>query len=152
METTTQRLEVSKEFNVTASKLYEAWIKEEHLKAWWHPMNNNLQEVENNVSEGGQVKYVFVNAEGEHSFTISGKYKEVAAGKRLVYTWNWDVPTDSIGSSTYILAISFIDMDNNRSRIEVIQEDFKEEESVQPHKEGWEKALADLENYLSQKA
>ena len=115
-------------------------------------MNNNLQEVDNNVSEGGQVKYVFVNAEGEHSFTISGKYKEVDAGKRLVYTWNWDVPADSIGSSTYILAISFIDIDKNRSRIEVIQEDFKEEESVQPHKEGWEKALADLENYMSQKA
>lgn len=150
--TTTQKLEVSKEFSVPVTNLYKAWITAEDLKAWWHPINSNLTDVQNNVKQGGDIKYVFANEDGAGSFIITGTYKEVKEEKRLVYTWNWEVSADSIGDSNYLLSISFVDLGDNRSRLEVVQEYFKAEESIQPHREGWEKALADLDLYLSQEA
>ena len=150
--TTTQKLEVAKEFSVPVSKIYKAWITAEDLKAWWQPMNSNLTEVENSVKQGGDIKYVFANEDGDGSFSINGTYKEVAQEKRLVYTWNWEVSADGVGDSNYLLSVSFTDLGGNRSRLEVVQEDFNAEESIKPHQEGWEKALADLEHYLSNQA
>lgn len=144
-----KKIEVSKDFEAPVEQLYKAWIEEEALKAWWHPMNNDLVAVTNELEEGGAIKYVFQNKDGQHAFTINGVYKEVQPVQKLVYTWNWEVASDNIGSSNYLLHISFEDAGNGRSKLQIVQDDFKEDEAVQPHQQGWEEALNSLEQHLN---
>lgn len=145
------KLEVTKDFPVPAARLYQAWITLEELKQWWHPMGNNLQQASTKPEQGGAIEYVFANEHGAHSFTIKGVYKEVEEGARLVYTWNWELPVAAVGNSEFILTVVFSSNEAG-SRLAVTQENFTAEEAVQPHREGWEKALDELHGFLSQQA
>ena len=147
METNkTFKLEASKEFTVPAKQLYEAWTEPEQLKQWWKPIGNQLAEVDNNIRKGGRVAYQFA----EDTLRISGEYLEVNEGKNLVYTWNWEFPQDVVKNGAFKLNVRFEDKGNG-SQLYVTQENFKDEEALQPHKEGWDKALNDLKNYLEGK-
>jgi uncharacterized protein YndB with AHSA1/START domain len=140
-------LKVSKDFAVPADRLYRAWVSAEELKQWWHPMGNQLQQVTNELKEGGQIRYVFETSHGKHAFDITGQYKEVKEAARLVYSWNWNVPEQTVENSQFQLTIVFSNQGNG-SRIEITQENFVSEEAIHPHHEGWEKALEDLKNYV----
>ncbi len=141
-------IQLEKDFTVPVERLFEAWTREEDLKEWWHPMGNNLRHCTNELEEGGQVAYEFETAEGEPAFVIKGTYKTVKGKEELVYTWNWVLPTDAVQDSSFVLTIRF-EPSSGGSRLHVKQEHFQSEEAVQPHREGWEKSLADLERHLS---
>ncbi|MBD0276419.1 MAG: SRPBCC domain-containing protein [Flavisolibacter sp.] len=144
-------VQVEKDFPVPVEQLYHAWVTPDALKQWWRPMDNYLKEVDNDVREGGSFRYVFQNRNNDHSFEITGHYHEVKKEERLVYSWNWNVSDEAVTDSHFTLTITFINRGNN-SRLEVVQENFSDEESVQPHREGWEKALDDLNQFVSTSA
>lgn len=135
-------LNIEKEFSAAVDNLYRAWTEEGSLKQWWKPMNKTLVIVENDIRPGGRVAYTF-----EDGLTIRGEYKEAAPGERLVYTWIWELPEDSVHNGDYQLTIGF-DGNGEKSRLSVLQEAFQTEQSVQPHREGWEQALEDLKRFL----
>lgn len=137
-------VETSKEFPVAVNRLYEAWTKPQDLKQWWKPMNDSLADVTNELNEGGTVSYVFENS----GLQITGKYSEVVENEKLVYSWDWKFPADAIKDASYNLTIQFKSTDNG-STLHVKQEDFKDEEGVLVHRQGWEKSLNDLQQYLS---
>lgn len=145
------QLTLSKDFNVPVARLYQAWITPDDLKQWWRPMGNILQHATTPPKQDGQIEYVFANEQGAHSFTITGVYKEVQEEKKLVYTWNWQIPAATVGDSAFLLTIEFSAAASG-SRINVTQENFTDEEAVHPHQDGWEKALTDLQQFLSQQA
>ena len=138
---------ISKDFPVTAERLYQAWTSPEELKSWWHPMGNELTGVTNELQEGGTVRYEFKTAESDESIKIEGKYETVKPAEHLVYSWIWQLPHQPVGNGDYKLNIRF-EAAGDSSRLHVAQENFGSEEAVQPHKEGWEKALEELEAYL----
>jgi uncharacterized protein YndB with AHSA1/START domain len=141
-------VEVSKEFNVPANRLYQAWTSEEDLRQWWRPMENQLKHLTNELKPGGEVVYTFESQEGKEVFTIKGTYKEVEPNSKLVYTWNWQLPTPTVHDSDFLLTVLFESTESG-SRIRVKQDQFANEESVQPHREGWDKALESLHAYLN---
>ena len=49
--------------------------------------------------------------------------------EQLVYTWNWSVPDEIVEDSRFKLTISFSNNESG-SRLEVLQENFKDEESL----------------------
>ena len=138
---------LSKEFPVTAERLYQAWTSPEELKNWWHPMGNELTSVTNELEEGGMVRYEFKTGESDDNIKIEGKYETVRPAEQLVYSWIWQLPHQPVGNGDYKLNIRF-EPAGDGSRLHVAQENFGSEEAVQPHKEGWEKALEELEAYL----
>ncbi len=137
------KLEISKHFTETKEKLFAAWTEGDQLKKWWKPMNNSIVEVSNDLKQGGVVKYVF-----ESGLIISGNYEEVLENKKLVYSWNWNFPKDEVKNADYKLSVTFTE-EGKSSNINVVQTSFENEESILPHKEGWEKGLNDLAEYLS---
>lgn len=143
-------LELSKDFNTPADKLYQAWVTEDALRQWWHPMKNTLGSLVNELHEGGRIEYKFLTAEGEKAFTITGDYKKAEQGKKLVYSWNWDFPSPPAEDTDFLLTIEFSAKDKG-SVLHVQQEGFTMEEAIQPHREGWDTALKNLEIYLEQK-
>ncbi len=139
------QIELRKDFKVAVEELYKAWTTEQDLKQWWRPMGNNLTALVNELRDGGRVEYKFSTAEGEEAFTISGSYKEVQPEKKLVYTWNWKLP--SVEDTDFLLTVEFASTGSG-SRLHVIQEQFTSEEALKPHQEGWENALQSLAAHL----
>ncbi len=92
METTSQSIHAEKQFEKSVEELYDAWINPEKLKQWWHPAENKLVNVENEVKEGGNIRYEFAGEGDEKTIIITGQYKEVKPAEKLVYSWDWKVP------------------------------------------------------------
>jgi uncharacterized protein YndB with AHSA1/START domain len=141
-------VQCTRQFGVPVERLYTAWTTEADLREWWQPMGNVLSHMTNELQNGGALQYNFEATDGQPAFSIDGNYKEVVPNQRLVYTWNWKVPNDAIQDSEFLLTIAFRS-EGNGSTIDVRQENFISEESVLPHRQGWEKALEDLQQYLS---
>lgn len=144
-----QTLSISKEFPVSPERLYQAWTNPEDLKQWWHPMGNKLVSVENDLRQGGNVRYTFNTGSSSEDIEITGTYDQVQPNKALDYSWIWQLPHQPIGNGDYKLHIRF-EPAGEGSRIDVQQENFGSEEAVQPHREGWERSLDDLKSYLGQ--
>ena len=144
MENNSSNLNVSKQFNCSKEALYNAWTQPEQLKQWWKPMGNTLTDVVNDIKEGGEVRYVFA----DNRLTIDGKYEKVQGHESLEYTWNWHMTSEPIPDAPYKLTVQF-EGDENNSIISIMQTGFKNDESVQPHKQGWEQGLQQLQDFLS---
>lgn len=137
------KVEAGKSFPVSAQELYNAWTNPDTLKQWWKPMGNSLQEVINDIRQGGTVKYIFEN----NALIISGEYLEVKENEKLVYTWNWNLPNDPVRNADYLLTVEFKN-NGDSSELKVVQENFENEEALHPHTEGWQKGLSELEMFL----
>lgn len=139
---TSARVHVTKNFPATKKELYKAWTEEEQLKQWWKPLNKKLTHVENDISEGGKVAYQF-----EDNLQVQGEYKNVIEGEKLVYSWVWDFPEESMHKGEYLLTVQFKE-NGDESSIDITQENFKDEHSIKPHEEGWQEALEELKQHL----
>ena len=149
MNNTDQTVEVTRQFTKSVQELYDAWINEDKLKQWWHPANNKLVHVENEVIEGGNIKYEFETHNGDKSFVITGQYKEVEPAAKLVYTWNWKMPgSDASKESHFELTVKFTGNETG-SGIHIIQRDLDKEEVIHPRQKGWEEELESLAQFLS---
>lgn len=143
-DTQTLMIHISRSFQATREDLYQAWTAPDRLKQWWHPLGRRLIDVENDVRPGGKVVYRF-----EDGLEITGDYSEVQEGQHLVYTWNWNLPSEPVDNAQYLLRVDFKD-DGDGSVLEVRQENFANHQAIKPHQEGWEHALDRLEDYLEQ--
>ena len=138
----TPKIQVTKSLPVSKDKLYKAWTEEDQLKQWWKPMGKELKKVENDIKPGGTVTYHF-----DENLHVQGEYKEAQPGDRLVYSWNWELPEESMHHGSYLLTVQFSD-DGEGSKLDVTQENFASEHAIKPHETGWEEALNALQQHL----
>ena len=145
--TTQQTIEATRQFNNNVQELYDAWTNGDRLKQWWQPAHNKLVQVENEVKEGGNIRYEFETRNGEKSFVITGQYKEVQPAAKLVYTWNWKMPGEDSHENHFELTVVFSDTGNGSS-IHITQKDLDAREAIHPHQKGWEEELERLGQLL----
>ena len=136
-------IEMSQDFSVPVEELFKAWTDPEHLKQWWHPMGDSLENVKNELQAEGAVEYEFQKKE----FRVSGNYKEAEINKKLVYTWNWEFEKDDFLNETYTLTISFESKDGGSS-IHVVQEGLTSNDAAPAHEEAWKTGLESLKAHL----
>lgn len=149
MDTSNSSIKIEREFSAPVESVFSAWTEPEELKQWWKPMGSQLKEVRNELKEGGEIEYIF-EADGGTSLTIKGNYMEVSPRERLVYTWNWQPQEKALAESDYKLTILFEDSGEG-CRLAITQENFKSQESIKPHEEGWNEALENLTKYIDSK-
>jgi uncharacterized protein YndB with AHSA1/START domain len=135
-------IEFTQEFSVPVETLYEAWTSPDHLKQWWHPMQDALVNVKNELNEGGIVAYEFEKKE----FEVTGNYQQVQPNEKLVYSWNWKFFND-LPDESYILTIGFESKDDV-SILTVKQEGLPGEEAALPHQDAWKVAFESLKSHL----
>jgi len=138
-------LHANKTFQAPVEALYKAWTDAEQLKQWWKPMGLTLIQVENEMREGGKIAYQFEGQEGT-SLKIDGSYQEVEPHKRLVYTWNWQLPDEKLNSA-YKLEVLFESSDSGSS-ISISQLEDEQQESLKPKASAWDEELSKLASFL----
>ncbi len=148
MENTTQNLHAEKSFTANVNDLYDAWINADKLKQWWQPAGNKLANVENDVREGGAIKYEFEGKDKQRTIVITGQYKEVKPAQRLVYSWDWQMlGSENLSDNHFELTVEFSG-EEKESKIQITQTAQDENESVQPRQKGWEDELESLHQFL----
>ena len=135
-------IELSQDFSAPVEELFKAWPEAEHLKQWWHPMGDSLENVKNELQEGGVVEYDF----SSKKFKVGGNYKEVQINQKLVYSWDWEFE-EKLQNESFVLTITFTPNDNG-STLHVKQEGFTNELAATPHEEAWKTSLEELKTHL----
>lgn len=81
-------LVVTRAFDAPARMLFEAWTTPELLQQWWTPRSLGVSflSCEADVRTGGTYRFVFKHAASERPMAFFGRYLEVTAPTRLVWT------------------------------------------------------------------
>ncbi len=72
-------------FNAPRRRVFDAWTKPEHLKAWYGCQRSSLVVCEVDLRTGGAYRFVARLDDGTE-YTISGVYRDIAPPERLVFT------------------------------------------------------------------
>ncbi|HEX4452692.1 MAG TPA: SRPBCC family protein [Kofleriaceae bacterium] len=97
-----RELVVTRTFNAPPRLVFEAWTKPELLKQWWAPKSTGvtLLSCEADVRVGGTYRFVFGFGAGE-PMAFHGKYVEVVAPSRLVWTSDEDTGGGAVTTVTF---------------------------------------------------
>ncbi len=124
--------------------VYAAWTDPAKLKQWFRPGSGPvLPGTALDVREGGYYTIAVGGEDGEEH-RVSGMYREVVPGRKLVFTWISDCAPESESLVTVLIR-----PDGDGSILTLIHEQFSDEAARDRHEHGWTGCLDKLELYLA---
>ena len=115
------------------------------LARWWGPKGFTAPSVELDVRVGGRYRIAMQPPEGDRFF-LSGEFREVDPGTRLVYTFRWEPPDPDDRETVVVVSLQ------NRggsTALTVDQEPFATDARRALHEQGWNESLDRLEELIS---
>jgi uncharacterized protein YndB with AHSA1/START domain len=103
---------VTRTFDAPARLVFEAWSKPELFKQWWVPksMGMTLRSCELDVRTGGKYRLVFGD-DPANPMAFYGKYLEVVADKRIVWT------NEESGDQGSVTTVTFVEKDGKTTLV-----------------------------------
>jgi uncharacterized protein YndB with AHSA1/START domain len=98
--------------------------------------------VETDVRVGGRFHVVFSTLDGEQH-DVSGVYREVQPGRKLVFTWAWKSMPERESLVTLMFRPS-----GSGTELTMLHEQFFDVVARDRHEYGWTGSLAKLEHFL----
>jgi uncharacterized protein YndB with AHSA1/START domain len=139
-------LEIKRFIKAPPDRVYAAWTDPTQLKKWFGPENVKTRDLIADVRVGGQFRWDCTDPEGKE-VTISGEYRELHPGKKIVFTWRLEEDEDWKNHNS-IVTVEFFDRDGG-TEIHLIHENLPTEPSRDDHKQGWNSVLKKVEKFLS---
>jgi glutathione S-transferase len=138
-------LEIKRFIRASRDRVYAAWTDPAQLKKWFGPENVQTRNLIADVRVGGQFRWDLTDQEGKE-ITISGEYREVEPGKKIVFTWRLEGDEDWKNHSSTV-TVEFFDREGG-TEIHLIHENLPTEPSRDDHTQGWNSVLNKLEKFL----
>ena len=138
-------LEVKRFINAPRDRVYAAWTEPGQLRAWFGPESVKTRNLIADVRVGGQFRWECTDPDGEE-VTISGEYRDVEPGRRIVFTWRLEENKDWENHSS-IVTVEFFDRDGG-TEVRLTHEKLPNEASREDHQQGWNSVLDKLEKFL----
>ena len=91
-------LNLKRFYPVAPEKVWRAWTDPKALGQWFRPdASFSIPAAEADVRVGGRFRILMLDAKDE-AFDLTGVYREVVPGRKLVMTWGWkNQPTHEQG-------------------------------------------------------
>jgi uncharacterized protein YndB with AHSA1/START domain len=135
-------LALTRRFKASPAAVYDAWTAPEKVKRWFGPAGVQVVLTEFDARVGGRYRILGRSPDGnEHD--VSGVFREVVPGKKLVYTWAWR----STPERESLVTVEF-KPDGDGTLLTLTHEHFFDEPARDRHNAGWNGALDKLEAYL----
>ena len=115
------------------------------LARWWGPKGFTAPNIEVDLSVGGSYRIAMQPPEGDRFF-LTGEFREVDPGSRLVYTFRWE-PPDPDDRET-IVVVSLRDHGDSTA-LTIDQQPFATDARRALHEQGWNESLDRLEELIS---
>jgi uncharacterized protein YndB with AHSA1/START domain len=90
--TADRELIVTREFDVPARFLFEAYSKPEHLKRWFGPKGYPLTLCQVDFRVGGRFRFAMTGPDGKQNAPFGGEYLEIVPNKRIVFDNSFEEP------------------------------------------------------------
>ena len=139
-------LETKRFIRASRDRVYAAWTDPAQLRQWFGPENVETRNLIADVRVEGQFRWELTDPEGKE-MTISGEYREVHPGKKIVFTWQLQEAEDWKNHSS-IVTVEFFDREGG-TEIRLIHEKLPNEASRDDHTQGWNSVLDKLEKFVS---
>jgi glutathione S-transferase len=139
-------LEIKRFIKAPRDRVYAAWTDPVQLKKWFGPENVKTRDLIADVRVGGRFRWDCTDPEGKE-VTISGEYRELQPGRKIVFTWRLEENEDWKNHSS-IVTVEFFDQQGG-TEVRLSHENLPTEPSRDDHKQGWESALDKLGKFVS---
>jgi uncharacterized protein YndB with AHSA1/START domain len=137
-------LEIKRFIRASRDRVYAAWTDPAQLKEWFGPESVQTRNLIADVRVGGEFRWDLTDQEGKE-VTISGEYREVEPGKKIVFTWRLEGDEDWKNHST--VTVEFFDREGG-TEIRLTHEKLPNEASRDDHTQGWNSVLDKVEKFL----
>src|SRR4026209_1376629 len=97
-------LEIKRLIPAPRDQVYAAWTDPAQLKEWFGPERVQTRNLIADVRVGGEFRWDLTDQEGKE-VTISGDYREVEPGKKIVFTWRLEGDEDWKNHSTVTVEV-----------------------------------------------
>ena len=139
---TTPKIEVKKDFNVSADMIYDAWLDPKALREFIKP--GDIVNVPSPIVDarvGGQ--FLFEMHVGENKLPHKGEYKILDRPSKIQFTWN----SSNTNNEDSVVTIDIIKTSENSCSLTLTHELLPTEESRNDHNGGWNNILKHLEGF-----
>ena len=138
-------LQIKRFINAPRDRVYRAWTDPAQLKEWWGPDGVQTRNFTADARIGGKYRWDLINQEGEE-MSVFGEYRELVAGKKIVFTWKWD-DDDDWKTCDSVVTIELSDRDGG-TELTLRHEKLPSEASRDRHNEGWNSVIDRLEKFF----
>ena len=139
-------LEIKRFIKASPDRIYAAWTDPAQLEEWFGPENVKTRDLVADVRVGGQFRWDCTDPEG-NEMTITGEYRELEPGRKIVFTWQHEGNEDWKNNSSIVTA-EFFEREGG-TEIHLTHERLPTEASRDDHEQGWNSVLDRLEKFLN---
>ena len=137
-------LEIERAITAVPAVVFSAFTDRTELAKWWGPEGFLIPSLEFEPRVGEIYRIEMQPPEGE-PFYLSGEFREVDPGTRLVFTFIWEDPDpDDVET---LVVLSFRDLGES-TEIALTQGPFKTETRRALHRNGWANSFDKLERLI----
>jgi uncharacterized protein YndB with AHSA1/START domain len=138
-------LRLRRKFPKPPTQVFQAWTQPEALKRWWCPPGWQPAGITVDVRAGGSYRIEMRRTSDGKLVSIEGRFLEVAAPSKLVYTWRWLGVLEQMPET--IVTVEFLPVDQG-TEIVLTHDNFPDVPSWQQHRGGWIAACDRMERIL----
>ncbi len=136
---------ISRTFQHSVEKVFEAFVNPEWIKNWWGPVNVITVNIEVDLKVGGKYKFGMQKQNGE-IFHITGEYKDIVPNQLLVFSSTYEnLPSPPPES---VVIIKFKSLDTG-TEVSLIQEFEVAPPDFENRTKSWEIMFGRIDDLLS---
>ena len=137
-------LEIERVLPASRDVVFAAFTDPQELARWWGPEGFTIPSLDFEPRAGERYRIEMQPPEGD-SFHLTGEFREVDPPERLAFTFVWQ-PADPDDVET-LVTLSFQDLGNS-TVVRLTQGQFKTDERLALHRDGWGDSFDKLDRLL----
>jgi len=136
-------LTLRRRLNASPAKVYAACTDPAMMMRWWSPADCETLHAQADARVGGRFRVLMRDDKGEEH-DVSGIYREVVPGRKLVFTWVWR----STPERESLVTVLF-ERDGAGTLLTLTHEQLFDEAVRDSHRTGWSGAIDKLERCVA---
>ena len=138
-------LRLTRRFNASQERVFNAFSKADQVAAWFGPEGLTCDIETFDARPGGRYSLVMINAENGDRYPLSGEFREIEPFERLSYTWQWG--GEQPGKET-LVTLEFRPV-GDLTELTLTHTLHPDEHQVSNHGKGWLSSFRDLDRLLA---
>jgi uncharacterized protein YndB with AHSA1/START domain len=126
-------------------RVFAAWTDPAELVQWWGPGAFKVASATVDLRPGGDYRIVLEPPGGGEPLILGGRYREVVAPRRLVFTWRWQQGVPDERES--LVTVEFRDLASG-TEVVLVHDNFAGPGPVDGYRMGWDSGLQKLASHL----
>jgi uncharacterized protein YndB with AHSA1/START domain len=144
--TTNRELVITRLIDAPRWMVFAAWMRADHVAAWWGPQGFTTIHCEMDIRVGGSYRFGMRSPQGTEHWK-QGVYREIVEPERIVFTFAWE-DADGKPGHELLTTVTFAE-EGKKTRLTLRQTGFKTNAGRDDHSVGWTSCLQRFADYVA---